>query len=308
MAAESRTVILAALAGNAVIALTKFAAAAVTGSSAMLAEGVHSVVDTGNQLLMLLGLRRAARPPDEQHPFGYGKEVYFWSFVVALSIFSVGAVVSLYEGIRHLLHPGHMGDPTVNYVVLAIAIVAESAAWYTAWKGFAAQRGDMGYFEAVRRGKDPTLFVVLFEDSAALLGLVVALVGIALTQATGSPYYDAGASVVIGGILAAVAVWLAVETKGLLIGESAHAEVSRGIRALLDEHPDVEGVNDLVAMHMGPEHIIVTASLDFRDDLRAGEAEAAVARLRRSIREQHPTVYRVFLAVEDRASAPLHAP
>ncbi|HKJ72307.1 MAG TPA: cation diffusion facilitator family transporter, partial [Gammaproteobacteria bacterium] len=171
MSAESKTVIVAALAGNAVIAVTKFAAAAVSGSSAMLAEGIHSVVDTGNQGLMLLGLARARRPADARFPFGHGKEIYFWSFVVALSIFAVGAGVSLYEGIIHLFHPAELGDPLVNYVVLAIAIAAEGAAWWFAWKGFRAAKGPVGSFRAVREGKDPTLFVVLFEDSAALLGL-----------------------------------------------------------------------------------------------------------------------------------------
>jgi cation diffusion facilitator family transporter len=300
MAAESKTVIYAALVGNAVIAATKFVAAFLTGSSAMLAEGIHSVVDTGNQILMLLGLRRARRPADERFPFGHGKEVYFWSFVVALSIFAVGAGVSLYEGIHHILHPGKLGDPTINYIVLAIAIVAESAAWYFAFQGFRAAKGDMGYFEAVREGKDPTLFVVLFEDSAALLGLVVALAGIAVAQATGNPLYDAVATVVIGLILGGVALWLGLETKSLLIGEAAHADTRRAIRDLAAESPEVAGVNELVALHMGPEHIIVTLSLDFRDELSAAQVEDTVSRLTRAIKDRHPTVKRVFIEAESR--------
>lgn len=298
MAAESRTVLVAALIGNAVIAVTKFVAAAITGSSAMLAEGIHSVVDTGNQVLMLLGLARAKRPPDERFPFGHGKEVYFWSFVVALSIFAVGAGISLYEGIIHLIHPAELGDPTVNYAVLAIAIVAESAAWWVAWKGFNAARGDKGYFEAVREGKDPTLFVVLFEDSAALLGLVTALAGIALAQATGNPVFDAAATIVIGLILAVVAIWLGLETKGLLIGEAAHPGVRRGIRELARATEGVTGLNELVTLHMGPEHVIVTLSLDFRDDLSAGQVEAAVGALNRAVKERFPEVRRVFVEVE----------
>ena len=206
MATGSKTVIYAALAGNAAIALTKFAAAAFTGSSAMLSEAIHSVVDTGNQGLLLWGLRRAKRPPDERFPHGYGKEVYFWSFVVAILIFAVGSGVSIYEGIKHVQHPSEMTNPLVNYIVLGLAMVFEGTAWLIAWKGFRKAKGNMGYFEAVRSGKDPTLFVVLFEDSAAMLGLlVVAMVGIALTQVTGIPYFDGIASIVIGLILAGVA-------------------------------------------------------------------------------------------------------
>jgi len=302
MAAESKTVIFAALIGNSVIAVTKFAAAAVTGSSAMFAEGIHSVVDTGNQGLMLLGLARAKRPPDNRFPFGHGKEVYFWSFVVALSIFAVGAGVSLYEGIIHLFHPGHLGDPTVNYIVLAIAIVAESAAWWFAWKGFAAAKGRMGTFQAVREGKDPTLFVVLFEDSAALLGLVVALAGVALSQATGNPVFDAVATVLIGLILALVAIWLGLETKGLLIGEAAHPRVREGIRELAGTREEVTGINELVTLHMGPEHVIVTLSLDFQDDLSAHQVEATVGELNAVIKERFPEVQRVFIEVESWAA------
>ena len=298
MAAESKTVIVAALIGNGIIAVTKFIAAAISGSSAMLAEGIHSVVDTGNQVLMLLGLARAKRPPDARFPFGHGKEVYFWSFVVALSIFAVGAGISLYEGIIHLLHPAELGDPTINYIVLGIAIVAESLAWWFAWQGFAAAKGHKGSLQAVREGKDPTLFVVLFEDSAALLGLLVALFGVAMAQATGNPVFDAIATIIIGVLLAVVAIWLALETKGLLIGEAAHPEVHDGIRELADEIPEVDGINELVTLHMGPEHVIVTLSLDFRDDIPAQQVEAVVGRLNGTIKERFPAVKRVFIEVE----------
>ena len=204
MASGSKKVIYAALAGNACIAATKFVAAAVTGSSAMLAESIHSVVDTGNQVLLLWGLKRAARPPDEQFPLGYGKEVYFWSFIVAIMIFAVGAGVSVYEGIKHLIHPNPVERAGVSYLVLAMAAVFEGAAWWFAWRAFRAAKGKRGYLEAVHHGKDPTLFVVLFEDTAALLGLLVAFVGILLGQLTGIVYFDGGASVVIGLILASV--------------------------------------------------------------------------------------------------------
>lgn len=226
----SRKVIYAALAGNALIAITKFVAATLTGSSAMLSEGIHSTVDTGNQLLLLYGLKRARRPADEDFPFGYGKEVYFWSFVVAILVFAVGAGISLYEGIQHLQHPAKLAAPHINYIVLGLALLFEGAAWYLAYREFTRAKGKRGYLAAIRHGKDPSLFVVLFEDSAAMLGILVAFGGIYLTVMTGSHVYDAVASILIGVILALTAAWLAYETKGLLIGESANREVVRGIR------------------------------------------------------------------------------
>ncbi len=295
---SSRTVLLAALAGNTVIAVTKFVASAISGSSAMFAEGVHSVVDTGNQILMLLGLRRSRRPADEHHPFGHGKEVYFWSFVVAVSIFAVGAGVSIYEGIHHIRHPEALGNPTINYVVLLIALVAEGVAWRYAWREFQHARGDLGALEAVRKGKDPTLFVVLFEDSAAMLGLLVALAGITASVVTGDPVYDGVASLAIGGILAAVALWLAFETKSLLIGETAHEDVRRRIAELAREQAGVEAVNEVIALQMGPSHVIVTLSLDFRDGLSAQQVKATTAALNRAVKEAQPDVRRVFIEME----------
>ena len=230
MAHSSKKVILAALIGNSLIAVTKFAAAAFTGSSAMLSEGIHSLVDTGNQVLLLYGLKRANKPPDELFPFGYGKEIYFWCFVVAILIFAVGAGVSLYEGVHHIRSPQPLHNVMVNYVVLALAMVFEGAAWYYAIRAFTRAKGKWGYLEAVQRSKDPSLFVVLFEDSAAMIGLIVAFLGIALTQLTGIEQFDGIASVIIGLILAGTAIWLAYETKGLLIGESANAHVIKDIR------------------------------------------------------------------------------
>ncbi|MEE8078079.1 MAG: cation diffusion facilitator family transporter, partial [Pseudomonadales bacterium] len=230
MASGSKKVIYAALAGNSLIALTKFIAASVTGSSAMLSEGIHSMVDTGNQVLLLHGLRRAQLPADRRFPFGHGKEVYFWSFVVAILIFAVGAGISIYEGIRHLINPSPITNPLLNYIVLGLAMIFEGAAWTFALIEFRKEKGRWGYLEAVQRGKDPTLFVVLFEDSAAMLGLVAAAAGIGLAQLTGIPYFDGSASILIGLILAATAIWLAYETQGLLIGESANEGVVDGIR------------------------------------------------------------------------------
>ena len=190
MASGSKKVIYAALIGNSLVAVTKFAAASITGSSAMFSEGVHSVVDTGNQVLLLFGLKQSQKPPDENFPFGHGKEIYFWSFLVAILIFALGAGISLYEGIEHVRHPTPIVNPMINYIVLGLAIIFEGGALYYAVKEFRRAKGNLGYFEAVRRGKDPALFVVLFEDAAAMTGLLIALVGIALGQATGRPVFD----------------------------------------------------------------------------------------------------------------------
>ena len=243
--------IFAALIGNSLIAVTKFAASFMTGSSAMLSEGIHSLVDTGNQVLLLYGLKRGAKRPDAQFPFGHGKEVYFWSFIVAIMIFGVGAGVSVYQGIVHVLSPTEIESPTVNYVVLGLAMIFEGGAWYFAFKEFSKTKSKWGYVEAVQRGKDPTLFVVLFEDSAAMLGLLVAFAGVALTEVTGMGVFDGMASIVIGIVLGGTAIWLAYETKGLLIGESANRPVILGIRQLVSASPDVVHINEVLTMHMG---------------------------------------------------------
>ena len=298
MSSGSKKVIYAALVGNAAIAITKFIAAAVTGSSAMLAEAFHSVVDTSNQFLLLWGIKRASRPADERFPLGHGREVYFWSFMVAILIFAVGAGVSFYEGIKHLLDPHPVERAAVNYVVLAIAAVFEGGAWWFAWRTFRASKGDRGYFEAVRRGKDPTLFIVLLEDSAALLGLTVAFIGIALGQVSGNPYFDGAASVLIGLILCVVACWLAWETKGLLIGEAADPEVQRRIREIVSSHSGIRRINEVITMHMGPQDVLVTMSIDFTDDLSSNAVEAAAADLNREIKHSLPQVRRVFIEAE----------
>ncbi len=238
--AESKPAIYAAMGGNLLIAITKFVAAAMTGSSAMLSEGIHSVVDTGNQVLLLLGLKRAKQPASAQFPFGHGKEVYFWSFVVALLIFAIGAGVSIYEGITHILAPEPMESPMINYIVLGLGILFEGASWAFALNQFRKTKGKWSYVQAVRRGKDPALFVVIFEDSAALLGLLTAMAGVALSQWTDNPIFDGIASVLIGLILGGTAIWLAIETKGLLIGESANPSVVESIRGLAGEAEGVE--------------------------------------------------------------------
>ena len=298
MASGSVKVIIAALIGNSLIAVTKFSAAFITGSSAMLSEGIHSLVDTGNQVLLLHGMRQAKKPADEKFPFGHGKEVYFWSFIVAILIFALGGGISIYEGIQHLQHPKAITKPLINYVVLGLAMLFEGAAWLFAFREFTRAKGKWGYIEAVQRGKDPSLFVVLFEDSAAMLGLIVAFIGVALTDMTGILYFDGIASVIIGLILIGTAIWLAYETKGLLIGESANASVVRGIRKILKEHDQIEHVNEVLTMHMGPDYVLANISVDFDDKQTASGVESAIAIIDKEIKAQFPQVKRVFIEAE----------
>ncbi|GBF27957.1 ferrous-iron efflux pump FieF [bacterium MnTg02] len=300
MAAKgSKKVIYAALAGNSIIAIIKFAAAAFTGSSAMLSEAIHSVVDTGNQGLLLYGLKRASRPPDKKHPFGYGMELYFWSFVVAILIFAVGAGVSVYEGVQKLLHPHPISDPWINYAVLAAAVAFEFTAWWIAYREFNKTRSGANLIHAVRRSKDPTIFTVLFEDTAALMGLVVAGLGIAAASHLGWQWMDGAASIGIGFILAGTAMLLAYETKGLLIGEAAHPELEVGVREIVSGEASVLHVNELRTMHLGPNDILVALSLDFENSLPAGKVEDTIFALEKAIKTQFPDVTRLFIEVQD---------
>ncbi|PCI57130.1 MAG: cation transporter [Alphaproteobacteria bacterium] len=298
MASGSKKVIIAALIGNALISITKFFAASITGSAAMLSEGIHSLVDTGNQILLLYGLKRAAKPADAEFPFGHGKEIYFWSFVVAILIFSVGAGISIYEGISHIYHPSELHDPTINYIVLGTAILFEGAAFLFALKEFNKVRGKLGYIEAVHSGKDPSLFVVLFEDLAALLGLFVALIGITLAHITHNPLWDGMASVVIGIILGLTAVWLAYETKSLLIGEGANPKIVANIKRIAAKHDGIDQVNEVLTLHMGPEFLLVNISIDFNNDLPAGTVEQTIAAISADIKAAHPFAKKIFIEAE----------
>lgn len=300
MANSSTRVIIAALIGNTLIAVTKFIAAAITGSSAMLSEGIHSLVDTGNQVLLLHGLKAAKKPPDERFPFGHGKEIYFWSFVVAILIFAVGAGVSLYEGILRVMAPEPVEHVFINYVVLVLAMVFEGGAWFFAFKEFGAVKGKRGYIEAVKGGKDPSMFVVLFEDSAAMLGLLVAFLATLISHTTGMVIFDGIASIVIGIILGGTAAWLAYETKGLLIGESANPQVVAGVRAIASDTPYIDHLNEVLTMHMGPDFILVTISIDFQDDIDADLVERTIADIDRRIKQIYPQVRRVFIEAEKR--------
>ncbi len=295
---HSKKVIYAALVGNSLIAVSKFVAAAMTGSSAMLSEAIHSVVDSGNQLLLLNGIRLAKKKPDERHPFGYGMELYFWTFVVAILIFGIGAGLSFYEGIKHYLHPEPISNPSVNYVVLILAMVFEGVAWTIAYREFNRVRGDMPLFEAVRHSKDPTVFTVLFEDSAAMLGLLIALLGVFGSHIFGWHALDGLASIGIGLVLAGVAILLAIESKGLLIGESAEPRILADLRDLLDGDVRIHRTNEILTMHLGPEEILLNTSLDFVGSLSADDVEAAIAEIEKEVKSRHPSIRRVFIEAQ----------
>lgn len=298
MASGSKKVIYAALIANSIIAVVKFIAAAVTGSSAMFSEGIHTTVDTSNQLLLLLGLKRAQKTADRLHPFGYGKEIYFWSFVVAIMVFAVGAGISIYEGIHSVMDPHPIENAIVSYSVLGAAMVITGIAWYFAWKEFKKVKGGRGYFEAVQKEKNPTTFVVLFEDSAALLGLSVAIMGIGLSQWTGMPVFDGIASIVIGLILGTTATWLAYETKGLLIGESADPRTLEEVKEMLSSFQGIKSVNETLTLHMGPNFILLNISVDFKDNLSSQDVEDTTAALTREIKDRFPLIKRVFVESE----------
>lgn len=295
---SSKKAIFAALAGNSLIAVTKFGAAAATGSSAMFSEAIHSVVDTGNQCLLLYGIKRSNRPADRSHPFGYGMELYFWTFVVAILIFGLGAGISIYEGISKIQHPHPITDPTINYYVLGFAMIFEGAAWYIAFKEFSKSKGSLGLITAVRRSKDPTIFTVLFEDTAAIIGLFVAMAGIFLSDFLELPVLDGVASVIIGIILATTAALLAYECKGLLTGEAASEAVVSGIKWIIGENPFILHVNEVLTLHLGPKDVLLTVSLDFKDGLSSRQVEEAISTFETRIKEKFPEVTRVFIEAQ----------
>ncbi len=291
----ARRVVYAALAANLAIAAIKFVAAALTGSSAMLSEGVHSLVDTVNELLLLYGLKRAAKPPDLSHPFGHGRELYFWSFIVALLVFALGAGVSLYEGILHLQHPVALDKPLVNYLVLAGSFLSEVASWWVALQEFRATKGNKGYFDAFRASKDPSVFTVLFEDSAALVGLLIAGAGIAGAQVFGLPVLDGVASIGIGILLGVSSILLARETKELLIGEAAHPHVRESLLRIAGADPDVRTANGVVTVQLGPNHVIAALSAEFHDHLSTTQIEDCVNRVEAAVKQAHPEVTVLFV-------------
>jgi len=289
----------AAAVANLVIAASKLIAAAATGSSAMLSEGIHSIADTGNQLLLLLGLKRSRRPADEQHPFGYGQEIYFWGFVVSITLLSIGGGISIYEGIHRLRHSESVSNPFWNYVVLAIAGLAESFSMYFALKKFQeARRKDENWWNELRNSKDPSVFVVVAEDAAALAGIAVAAAGIVLGQIFQSTTPDAIAAIAIGGILCCVAMALAIETKALLVGESADPEIVSGIMKIVTSDPIVVRAQPPLTMHLGPSDILVNMAVEFRGDATGSAILSSIAKFESAIQTQFPRVRRIFIEAE----------
>jgi cation diffusion facilitator family transporter len=301
MAAESKRAVVAAIVGNAAIAAIKFVAGAMTGSSAMVSEGIHSLVDTGNGGLLFYGMRRGARPADEAHPFGHGMEVFFWSLIVAVSIFGVGGGLSIFEGVSHIRHPPVLGSPIINYVVLAAAVVFESISFSIAWKAFRTQRRGKKTISAIRHAKDPSLFTVLFEDTAALLGLLVAFLGVFFSHLLDAPIIDGAASVVIGGILVCAALWLAYESRSLLVGEAADQELVGAVRDIVLADPAVTGIGEMLTMHLGPEEILLNIEVRFRRGLPVEEVHEAIHRIEAEIAKPFPAVTRMFVEVEQPA-------
>lgn len=287
--------IYAALGSNLAIAATKFAAAAVTGSSAMLSEGVHSLVDTTNELLLLYGLKRAARPADTNHPFGHGRELYFWSFMVALLVLVVGAAVACYQGVSHILDPEPMRKPLMNYIVLGASFAFEGVSWWFGLEAFRANKGAQGFVEGFRNSKDPTTFIVLFEDTAALLGLLIAAAGIAAAQAFNEPRLDGVASLGIALVLLVSSLLLARETKALLIGESAGPHLRDAILRIASADPGIRRANGVLTVQLGPKQIVAALSVEFQEALNTTQIEQCVNRMEAAIRQALPDIVTLFV-------------
>jgi cation diffusion facilitator family transporter len=298
--AGGNRVLLAALAANLGIALAKFVAAGITGSSAMLTEGVHSLVDSTNQLLLIYGKKRAAKPADATHPGGYGRELYFWSFVVALLVFALGAGISVYEGVLHFLEPEPAVSPLIAYGVLIVAFVLEGASTLEAYREFNRARGSQGWWQALVSTKDATTVIVLLENGAAMAGLVIAAGGLALSQALGDPRIDGAASVLIGLMLGLVALFLAREAKGLLIGEAADPELVAGIRKGVTKS-GITGIGEIITIHNAPEQIVVAVNVDFDNRLSAGDVERMIDEIERDLQATYPQIYRVYVRPHENA-------
>ena len=292
---SSKTVVYGAIGANVAIAAAKFIAAFFTGSAAMLSEGIHSLVDSGNGLLILLGLARSARPADDQHPFGHGKELYFWTMIVAVLIFAVGGGISLYEGWIHIKNPAPLADPTWNYWVLGLAMVFEGVAFTLAYREFNKTRGIGGFWQALRASRDPAVYAILLEDLAALVGLLIALAGVFFGHLLNNFYLDGSASVAIGVLLIGMAVFMLTETRGLLVGEGVDAATLTSLRALAAAEPAVARLHPPLSMYLGPQEAILALDVRFRPELSAAETVAATARLEHAIRAKHPEFTRIFV-------------
>jgi len=292
---KTKLVIYIAIAGNLAIAVMKFLAAALTGSSAMLSEGIHSMVDTGNQLLLLLGVNRSHQPADSEHPYGYGKELYFWSLIVAMVLFGVGGGMAIYEGISHIMHPRPLEEPFWAYVILGISMVLEGISWSFALRALLAEKGNHSLWQTLRRSYDPSVLTVLLEDTAALIGLAAAFIGVYLAHHFNNSYFDGAASIVIGITLCVVSIVLIRESKGLLVGEAATPEVVASVTALVLNEPAVIAVNQVLTLVFGPEEVLLNIEAQFVPSLSMIELAEAISRLERAIQQKHPRIRRIFI-------------
>jgi cation diffusion facilitator family transporter len=299
---SSRKVLHAAIVGNFLIVAVKFAAAGWTGSSAMLSEAIHSTVDTANGLLVLYGLNESKKRPDRIHPLGYGREVYLWSFVVAILIFALGAGVTIYKGLQHVLNPEPIENVGINYIVLALSALFDGTTWWLALNNFKGKNRNLGLFAAVRKSKDPPSFIVLLEDSAALVGLLIAFIGIFLSVSFALPVLDGASSIAIGLVLAVTASLLARETKSLLIGESADPTLVDSIVRLSGTINGIAHAHGLLTIHLAPQQIVIALSLEFADELRTPEIEARVTELERLVCQAHPEVVTLFVKPQSSAA------
>ena len=307
IAQESIFAVYAAIVGNLLIAITKFIVAAFTQSSAMLAEGIHSLVDTGNGLIILLGIRNSRNPPDEDHPFGHGRELYFWSLIVAVSIFSVGGGISIFEGIQRIIQPLPIENHLWNYTVLAASFVFEGISWLYGWRAFSKTIQGKSILGAIHNSKDPTNFSVVLEDTTALIGLVIAFLGILLSHWLGLPIFDGIASVLIGLLLCIPAFILGYESKSLLIGESVDRETIRGIRRIVESQPDVEKAKKILTIHIGPEDVALTLELKFKEGVRGVNLRKTVRRIEMAVKEKYPEINRVYYEAESLSDDELNA-
>jgi cation diffusion facilitator family transporter len=296
--AESRLAIYGAMGANIAIAITKFVAAGLTGSSSMMSEGIHSLVDTGNGALLLVGLKQSQKPASPAHPFGRGKELYFWSLIVGVLIFGLGGGVSFYEGVLHVRDPAPLEDPTWNYVVLACAFVFESISLALAWRQFQQEKEPGKLWHALRASKDPTTFTVLAEDSAALAGLVIAAIGVWASHAFDEPALDGVASMAIGVLLAGVAILLIRESRGLLVGEGVSPTLAREIRELATQEDAVHRAGPVLSMYVGPDDVLVTFDVHVRPELPSGDVAATVQRIQQKVKERCPAVTRLYIEVK----------
>jgi cation diffusion facilitator family transporter len=294
VAQEAKTAVVAAILGNLAIATTKFFAAAVSGSSAMLSEAIHSLVDTGNGGLILLGIHNSRKPPDAEHPFGHGRELYFWTLMVGVLIFGVGGGMSVYEGLTHLTNPHPLEDAKWSYIVLGLSAVFESTTWYFGWKAFSKERRGRGVIDAIHNTKDPTSFSVLLEDSAALLGIAIALLGIFLSQSLHQPLFDGAASILIGALLCGIAIIMVHESRGLLIGEGVDRKTLEGLWGIVKADDDVAHVEHLHTIYQSPGRVLLVIELRFKDSISAVDVRAAVRRLESKIQERYPEIKYVF--------------